>query len=181
MFRVARGVGRLCSRRDWLRAFAAGALTALEACAHRQEPAGVRGPTCYIPGIWPVEHASRHVGSPFGPREDPRRFHNKTRFHNGIDIAVPRGTAVYATADGTVGFAGRGGDHFGRKVVIDHGNGLQTVYAHLSGIKTKEGRHVLRGEVIGKVGSSGRATGPHLHYEVRLNGKPVNPAAYLPE
>lgn len=163
-----------------MRALAAGALTGFGACAHHREPAGVRDPTCYIPGIWPVAHPSRHIGSPFGPRKDPRRFRRKTRFHNGIDIVVPRGTDVHATADGKVVFAGRGGDHLGRKVVIDHGNGLRTVYAHLARVKAKEGRRLMRGAVIGKVGSSGRATGPHLHYEVRLNGKAVNPAAYLP-
>ena len=87
---------------------------------------------------------------------------------------------MIAAGDGTVEFAGRGRDHLGRKVVIDHGNGYHTVYAHLAKVRTRRGRRVLRGEVIGAVGKSGRATGPHLHYEVHSHGARQDPVKYLP-
>ena len=99
-------------------------------------------------------------------------------FHQGVDLAVPRGSPVWATADGEVVFAGRDG-RYGRTVVIDHGNGYRTRYAHLKKIETERGKRVRRGDVVGRVGKSGRASGPHLHYEVLRNGTPVDPRPYL--
>ena len=99
--------------------------------------------------------------------------------HHGVDWAAKRGTPVRAAKGGKGVFRGkkRGG---GRLIIIDHGQGVQTYYAHLSGFKTRKGRKVRRGELIGKVGSSGRSSGPHLHFEIRMNGKSVNPAGLVP-
>ncbi|MGB9792580.1 MAG: M23 family metallopeptidase, partial [Thermacetogeniaceae bacterium] len=99
-------------------------------------------------------------------------------FHTGIDIVAGRGTPVHAAAGGRVVEAGWGGG-YGNTVVIDHGNGLATRYAHLSSISVSVGETVGSGEVIGRVGSTGRATGPHLHFEVMVNGSRVNPLNYL--
>ena len=125
------------------------------------------------PSLWPIEG---RVTSSFGERQDP--FNGEGAFHAGIDIAAPYGTAVRATADGDVQKAGFGSG-YGREITIDHGHDLLTVYGHLSSIAVTEGEHVTRGQVIGYVGESGRATGPHLHYEVRVHDVPVNPHKYL--
>ena len=125
------------------------------------------------PSIWPVEG---RVGSSFGEREDP--FNGEGKFHTGVDIEAPYGTPVRASADGEVSGASMGAG-YGREVVLDHGHGFLTVYGHLSAIAVLAGQHVIRGQVIGYVGQSGRATGPHLHYEVRINNVPVNPHKYL--
>lgn len=125
------------------------------------------------PSLWPIEG---RVASSFGEREDP--FNGEGAFHSGIDIDAPFGTPVRATAEGEVLQASiRNG--YGREVVLDHGHDLNTVYGHLSAIAVLPGQHVTRGEVIGYVGQSGRATGPHLHYEVRVHNVPVNPHKYL--
>lgn len=114
--------------------------------------------------------------STFGIRRDP--FTGRRAMHSGVDFKTPVGTPVLATAKGKVIHAGwKGG--YGRMVEIDHGNGLTTRYAHMSAIKVKEGQSVDAGTVVGKAGSSGRSTGPHLHYEVRRKGKAVDPMAYL--
>ncbi len=101
------------------------------------------------------------------------------RQHKGIDFAVPKGTAVRVTADGVVSLSGvqRG---YGDIVVVDHGGGLSTAYGHLWKRLVETVEHVRQGQVIGRVGMSGNATGPHLHYEVRIQGKAVNPVPYLP-
>jgi murein DD-endopeptidase MepM/ murein hydrolase activator NlpD len=125
------------------------------------------------PSIWPVEG---RVGSSFGEREDP--FNGEGKFHTGVDIEAPYGTPVRATADGDVSGASMGAG-YGREVVLDHGHGFLTVYGHLSAIAVIAGQRVIRGQVIGYVGQSGRATGPHLHYEVRVNNVPVNPHKFL--
>lgn len=125
------------------------------------------------PSLWPVEGT---VGSSFGEREDP--FNGEGAFHSGIDIDAPMGTPVRATGDGNVAEAGMASG-YGREVVIDHGHDLSTVYAHLSGFAVLPGQHVTCGQIIGYVGESGRATGPHLHYEVRVHNVPVNPHKYL--
>ncbi len=125
------------------------------------------------PSIWPIEG---RVGSSFGERLDP--FNGEGAFHAGIDIDAPTGTPVRATADGDVTAAAMVAG-YGREIVLDHGHDLLTVYGHLSSIAVMTGQHVLRGEVIGFVGQSGRATGPHLHYEVRIHKVPVNPHKYL--
>ncbi len=98
--------------------------------------------------------------------------------HEGVDIAAPVGTPVVATADGIVSFAGPLSD-YGNAVYIDHGHGFATFYAHNSRIRVREGQSVKRGNVIAYVGSTGRATGPHVHYEVHLNGAVLNPMKYI--
>lgn len=125
------------------------------------------------PSIWPVQG---RVGSSFGGREDP--INGEGAFHSGIDIDAPMGTAVRATADGMVTGANLGAG-YGKQVVINHGHDVVTVYGHLSAIAAMAGQRVVRGQVIGYVGMTGRATGPHLHYEVRLHNVPVNPHKYL--
>jgi murein DD-endopeptidase MepM/ murein hydrolase activator NlpD len=125
------------------------------------------------PNMWPVEGS---VGSSFGEREDP--FKGEGAFHSGIDIDAPYGTPVRAPGDGTV-LDESMGSGYGRQVVLNHGHDLVTVYGHLSATAVVPGQHVIRGQVIGYVGQSGRATGPHLHYEVRVHNVPVNPHKYL--
>ena len=125
------------------------------------------------PSEWPVQGI---VTSSFGARLDP--FNGEGAFHTGIDIATAKGEAVRAPADGTVVKAGMG-NGYGREVVLDHGHGIETVYAHLSGFAVTEGQDVSRGDILGYVGSSGHSTGPHLHYEVRIHDTPVNPSKYL--
>jgi murein DD-endopeptidase MepM/ murein hydrolase activator NlpD len=125
------------------------------------------------PSLWPIEG---RVTSSFGERQDP--FNGEGAFHAGIDIAAAYGSPVRAAADGDV-TATRMGAGYGREVSIDHGHDLMTVYGHLSSMIVVPGQHVTRGQVIGYVGQSGRSTGPHLHYEVRVHMVPVNPHKYL--
>lgn len=126
------------------------------------------------PSIWPVKG---RISSSFGTRSDP--FSGKGDFHAGIDIRAPGGQPVVTAADGRVVEAGWAGA-LGRCVKIDHGrNGLTTIYGHLMQIYARPGQIVRRGEVIGRTGSTGRATGEHVHYEVRYKGTPVNPYKYL--
>jgi len=129
----------------------------------------------YSPSLWPVQGV---VTSSFGEREDP--FNGEGAFHKGIDIATSIGTPVRATADGTVLIAAMASG-YGREIRIDHGHGIQTIYGHMSGFAVTTGEDVKRGEIIGYVGSSGRSTGPHLHYEVLIHDTPVNPHKYLRE
>lgn len=116
------------------------------------------------------------VGSGFGMRTDP--FTGEMAMHAGIDFAAPVGTPIYAAAGGVVA-ASEVHPEFGNEVVIDHGNGLQTLYAHGSRLLVKAGDIVRKGQEIALVGTTGRSTGPHLHFEVHVNGVPVNPAKYL--
>ena len=125
------------------------------------------------PSLWPLEG---RLTSSFGERLDP--FNGEGAFHSGIDICAPYGTPVRAAADGDVTGASLGAG-YGRGIVLDHGHDVVTVYGHLSAIAVLPGQHVMRGQVIGYVGESGRATGPHLHYEVRVHNVPVNPHKYL--
>ncbi|HUX43250.1 MAG TPA: M23 family metallopeptidase [Terracidiphilus sp.] len=125
------------------------------------------------PSLWPIEG---RVTSSFGEREDP--LNGEGAFHPGIDIAAPYGTPVRATADGDVSGTNIGAG-YGRDVLLNHGHDLTTVYGHLSAIAVLPGQHIIRGQIIGYVGESGRATGPHLHYEVRVHNVPVNPHKYL--
>jgi murein DD-endopeptidase MepM/ murein hydrolase activator NlpD len=126
-----------------------------------------------VPSLWPVVG---EITGHFGERLDP--FSGEGAFHAGIDIASHYGDEVRATADGiVVGMDRRAG--YGRLVIIDHGFGVSTWYGHLSAFNTQVGTHVKRGDVIGYEGASGRSTGPHLHYEVRLYNTPVNPWRYL--
>jgi len=129
----------------------------------------------YIPSIWPVMGP---LSSGFGSRHNP--FGGSSyEFHKGQDIAAPIGTPVIATADGVVVSAcwHKG---YGNGIYIDHGNGIMTRFGHLSRIDVVEGQSIKRGQQIGLVGSTGRSTGPHLHYEVRLDGEATNPLPYLP-
>jgi len=126
-----------------------------------------------FPSAWPIEGILR---SSFGGRSDP--FSGEGAFHTGIDLSAPTGTSVHVSADGVVVSAGWSGA-YGKLVVVDHGNGLQTYYAHLSSFLVIPGEEVRRGQVIALSGATGRATGPHMHYEVRVAGTPVNPYKYL--
>jgi len=127
------------------------------------------------PSLWPVQG---RLGSSFGEREDP--INGEGAFHPGVDIDAPYGTPVRATGDGDV-IAARMANGYGREVMIDHGHNVTTLYGHMSALAVVPGEHVIRGQVIGYVGQSGRATGPHLHYEVRVHNVPVNPHKYLHE
>ncbi len=121
---------------------------------------------------WPLRGK---LSSSFGPRG--------RRYHWGIDIPAPRGTPIKAAADGLVLVSAnslRGYSGYGRIIIIEHGNGIRTLYAHNSKNKVKNGTCIRGGEVIGEVGSTGRSTGNHLHFEIRQNGKAVNPLNYLP-
>ena len=128
----------------------------------------------HTPAIRPVKGG--WITSKFGYRRSP--FTSKREFHKGLDIANRKGSPIVASADGVVSFAGRKG-LFGNMVIIDHGHGIVTRYAHLDKITGEKGAQVRRGTVIGHMGNSGRSTGPHLHYEVRLNGVPMNPTKYI--
>jgi len=127
----------------------------------------------FTPSLWPV--VGQLTGT-FGERLDP--FSGEGAFHSGLDISAPYGTDVRSSADGVVSDVGTH-TGLGRAITVDHGFGIETVYGHLSGYSTEPGRRVKRGEVIGYVGDSGRASGPHLHFEVHVYGTPVNPWKFL--
>ena len=133
-------------------------------------PYALKGVSITVPSIWP---ARGEVSSPFGLRW------NGSDFHPGIDIANDFGTPIVATADGIVTDAGWNAGGYGNKVDIDHGNGIMTRYGHAQSIVVRPGQQVRRGQIIAYMGSTGFSTGPHVHYEVRINGEPVNPAPYL--
>jgi murein DD-endopeptidase MepM/ murein hydrolase activator NlpD len=125
------------------------------------------------PSIWPI---SGVLLSSYGVRLDP--FSWEGTFHTGVDLAAPRGTPVHVAADGVIEKAQWDGG-YGKLIVVDHGNGMETYYAHLSAFVVVPGLEVRKGQTIGLSGGTGHATGPHLHYEVRLGGVPVNPYKYL--
>ena len=127
------------------------------------------------PSLWPVMGPIR---SSFGQREDPITGNGEGEFHTGVDISAPKGTPIRATADGVVRSAAMESG-YGREVVIDHTHNIATCYAHMSGFTVIAGQTVVRGQVIGYVGTSGRTTGAHLHYEVRIRNTPVNPHKYM--
>jgi len=127
----------------------------------------------YTPSIWPV---MGHITDSFGERLDP--FSGEGAFHTGVDVASDYGAPVHATADGIITIAGNHAG-YGRLVVVDHGFGITTWYAHLSAFSAVSGARVKRGEVVGYTGISGRSTGPHVHYEVRMNNAPINPWRYM--
>ena len=116
--------------------------------------------------------------SDFGTRMDP--YTAERKMHQGMDIATPHGQPVYAPSDGTVVFAGNEGG-YGKVLVMDHGYGVKTRYGHLSEIHVRLGQRVSRGDKVASVGNTGRSTGPHLHYEVRVNGIPENPRKFILE
>jgi murein DD-endopeptidase MepM/ murein hydrolase activator NlpD len=126
------------------------------------------------PSLWPVEGK---ITSAFGERQDPF-LNSEGEFHAGVDISAPKGTIIRATGDADVESAGIA-NGYGNEIILDHGHGVHSCYGHLSGMIVMAGQHVIRGQIIGYVGMTGRATSPHLHYEVRINNVPVNPHKYL--
>ncbi len=177
------GPGRAPAGQENLQALP-GRLSTLEAEAGRQE-ASLRELQEYfddqksllasMPSIWPTRG---WVTSDFGVRLDP--YTAERSMHRGLDIATPHGQAVLAPSDGTVVFSGTEGG-YGKVLVIDHGYGVKTRYGHLSEVYLRPGDHVVRGARVGAVGNTGRSTGPHLHYEVRVNGIPENPRKFILE
>jgi len=137
----------------------------LSSCAHSPRGGDAR------PGGWPLDTEKMKVGRGFG--------RDNGRMHNGIDLLAPKGTPVRATADGRCILAGEQSGH-GKVVIIEHAAGLSTLYSHLSERKVKQGQRVRQGDKIGEVGKTGNATTFHLHYEVRRDGKPIDPRPYLP-
>ncbi len=131
-----------------------------------------------IPAIQPVSNRDLdRIASGFGMRIDP--VYGTPKMHKGLDFTSPQGTPIYATADGTIAEAGFSADGYGNHVVINHGYGYQTLYGHMVRIKVKSRQRVKRGEIIGWVGSTGKSTGPHCHYEVHVNGQEVDPVYFF--
>jgi murein DD-endopeptidase MepM/ murein hydrolase activator NlpD len=127
-----------------------------------------------IPTAWPAD--VNLITSDFGLRQDP--FHSSSAFHTGIDLGGPTGTLIYASADGVVTLAEFNGS-YGNTIKIRHSSTYETLYGHLSSIIVKDGAPVKKGDIIGKMGSTGRSTGPHLHYEILENNNPINPYPYM--
>jgi len=128
-----------------------------------------------VPSDKPVKTAEFTSG--YGTRTDP--FRGGAARHQGIDLAAPIGTPIYATADGTVSEAGWNAGGYGNLIKVDHGRGIETRYGHLSRILVHAGDHITRGQLIANMGSTGRSTGSHLHYEVRIDGRAVNPIPFM--
>jgi murein DD-endopeptidase MepM/ murein hydrolase activator NlpD len=145
-----------------------------QAGARIGQAGGLSGSPVSVPSLMPV--AFTRMSSGFGMREHP--ILGGERMHTGVDLAAPVGTPVHAAADGVVEMAKWYGG-YGLFVELDHGGGIETRDGHMSQLNVADGQHVHRGDVIGYVGTTGRSTGPHLHYEVRLNGTAVNPLAYI--
>src|SRR5581483_2380330 len=169
---VSEDAGRALEQLAWLdgqAASASGSIAVLVALLGERQDDEARG----VPSLWPVRGA---VTSSFGPRMSP--YGDGPEMHAGLDIWARYGVPVTAAAGGEVVFAGhdRG---YGSLVVIDHGGDLDTFYGHLSALYVREGQQVRRGQAIGAGGASGRATGSHLHYEVRVHGSPVDPRLFL--
>jgi murein DD-endopeptidase MepM/ murein hydrolase activator NlpD len=130
------------------------------------------------PAIQPVNNKElNRIASGFGRRIDP--IYKTVKFHAGLDFAAPQGTPIYATANGRVTIAGNTGDGYGNHVVINHGYGYETLYGHMVRVKVRPGQQVARGEVIGWIGSTGKSTGPHCHYEVHKNGQKIDPVYFF--
>ena len=132
----------------------------------------------HTPAIQPINNKDlNRVASGYGYRIDP--VYKTTKFHAGLDFSAPQGTPIYATADGTVTTSGNSGNGYGNHVIINHGYGYETLYGHMVRVKSRNGQAVKRGEVIGWVGSTGKSTGPHCHYEVHKNGEKINPIYFF--
>jgi murein DD-endopeptidase MepM/ murein hydrolase activator NlpD len=130
-----------------------------------------------LPAIQPVANANlKRMASGYGWRIDP--VYGVTKFHAGMDFAAPTGTEIYATGKGRVVKVDYTTGGYGNRIIVDHGYGYQTLYAHMSGFAVKQGETVQRGQVIGYVGNTGKSVGPHLHYEVHKNGEKVNPVYF---
>ncbi len=131
-----------------------------------------------IPAIQPVSNKQlNRIASGFGMRIDP--VYGTPKMHKGLDFTAPQGTPIYATGDGTVSLSGNSESGFGNHVIINHGYGYESLYGHMVRIKAKNGQRVKRGEVIGWVGSTGKSTGPHCHYEVHINKQEVDPVYFF--
>lgn len=132
----------------------------------------------HTPAIQPVSNKDlNRVASGYGYRIDP--VYKTVKFHEGLDFSAPQGTPIYATADGTVTTAGNKGNGFGNHVIISHGYGYETLFGHMVRVKVHAGETVKRGQVIGWVGSTGKSTGPHCHYEVHKNGQVMDPIYFF--
>ncbi len=130
------------------------------------------------PAIQPVSNKDlNRIASGFGYRIDP--VYKTVKMHAGLDFTAPQGTPIYATANGTVTTSGNSGNGYGNHVIINHGYGYETLYGHMVRVKSHRGEKVKRGQVIGYVGSTGKSTGPHCHYEVHKNGKPLDPVYFF--
>lgn len=130
------------------------------------------------PAIQPLSNKDlKRIASGFGHRIDP--VYKTVKFHAGLDFTAPQGTPIYASANGVVRIAAHLGTGYGNHVVINHGYGYETLYGHMFRIKAKAGQRVKRGEIIGYVGSTGKSTGPHCHYEVHKNGRPLDPVYFF--
>ncbi|MCG7857392.1 M23 family metallopeptidase [Flavihumibacter sp.] len=130
------------------------------------------------PAIQPVSNKDlNRIASGFGYRIDP--VYKTVKMHAGLDFAAPQGTPIYATANGTIKLAGNTGNGYGNHVIINHGYGYESLYGHMYKIKGRSGQRIKRGEIIGYVGSTGKSTGPHLHYEVHKNGKRLDPVYFF--
>ena len=132
----------------------------------------------HTPAIQPVSNKDlNRLASGFGRRIDP--IYKTVKMHAGLDFAAPQGTPIYATADGRVTTSGNTANGYGNHVVINHGYGYETLYGHMVRVKARSGENIKRGEVIGWVGSTGKSTGPHCHYEVHKNGQRINPVYFF--
>jgi murein DD-endopeptidase MepM/ murein hydrolase activator NlpD len=132
----------------------------------------------HTPAIQPVSNKDlTRIASGFGYRIDP--IYKTAKFHAGLDFTAAQGTPIYATANGTIATAGNAGNGYGNHVIINHGYGYETLYGHMVRVKVRSGQKVTRGEVIGWVGSTGKSTGPHCHYEVRKNGQKIDPVYFF--
>jgi murein DD-endopeptidase MepM/ murein hydrolase activator NlpD len=130
------------------------------------------------PAIQPINNKDlNRLASGFGYRIDP--VYKTVKFHAGLDFSAPQGTPIYATADGRVTTAGNRSNGYGNHVIINHGFGYETLYGHMVRVKVRNGQQVKRGEVIGWVGSTGKSTGPHLHYEVQKGGRNIDPIYFF--
>jgi hypothetical protein len=131
-----------------------------------------------IPAIQPVSNKQlKRIASGYGRRIDP--YYKKPKYHYGVDFSAPQGTPIYATGNGTIKKLKKSRRGFGNHIVIDHGYGYQSLYAHMSKFNVRANQKVKRGDIIGFVGNTGKSTAPHLHYEVHKGGKKVNPAYYF--
>jgi murein DD-endopeptidase MepM/ murein hydrolase activator NlpD len=131
-----------------------------------------------IPAIQPVKNKElKRIASGYGRRIDP--YYKKLKFHYGVDFSAPKGTPIYATGDGTIAKVKKSRRGFGNHVVINHSYGYESLYAHMTKYTVRKGQKVKRGDIIGYVGSTGKSTAPHLHYEVHKDGRKINPAYYF--
>lgn len=130
----------------------------------------------HTPSVWPTRDQKRRINSRYGRRQDP--ITKRLRHHSGVDISADYGASIVSTADGVVSYSGYD-QYLGNLVKVDHGYGLETWYGHMSKRLVNKGEKVSRGDTLGRVGSTGKSTGPHIHYEVHVNGKTVDPKNYI--